>query len=76
MYLPREPTATARRDLGRVRLNEVHLEIESDAISESAIEGLIKDWIVPMIVEKTISSVIASADSPPHLQNGGFYTYN
>jgi hypothetical protein len=67
-----------RRDSGRerVRLNEAPLEIDSSAIPDSAIHGLIEDWIVPMIVERVINCMIAPPDNASLLQNRSFDTYN
>jgi hypothetical protein len=69
-----EPRRTSRRD--GVRLNEAQLEIDSDAIPDSAIEGLIESWIVPMMVEKAIQNMIASAAISSPLRGRRFDTYN
>jgi hypothetical protein len=65
---------TPRRD--RVRLNEADLEIGSDTIPDSAIEGLIESWIVPMIVERAIQNILGSAAISSSLRSDGFDTYN
>ena len=60
----------------RVRLNEARIEIDSNAVSDSAIDGLVEDWIVPMIVEKVIHRMIAPSGDMSLLQNRSFDTYN
>jgi len=59
-----------------VRLNEARIEIDSNAVSDSAIDGLVEDWIVPMIVEKVIHRMIAPSGDMSLLQNRSFDTYN
>jgi hypothetical protein len=57
-------------------LNEAQLEIDPEAIPDSAIDGLIEDWIVPTIVQKAIDSMIALGYIPSPLSDRGFDTYN
>jgi len=40
------------------RHNETVLDIPSDTYSDEAIQGLVEDWIAPMIVDQIIEEVL------------------
>jgi hypothetical protein len=40
-----------------VRQNEALLEVQVEAVPDAAIEGLVHDWIVPMIVDAIIGEL-------------------
>jgi hypothetical protein len=53
---PHMPLPTTRK--GRQHLDQTALEIQVDALSEDAIQGLVEDWLVPMIVDQFIETVL------------------
>jgi hypothetical protein len=44
------------------RSNEEVLEIAPEVLTDGVIEGLVNDWIVPMIVDRLISAVLEGRD--------------
>lgn len=49
--MPYQPAGSA---CGQGRRNQAELQIAPDAFSWEAIQGLVDDWLVPMIVEQII----------------------
>jgi hypothetical protein len=43
---------------GRERRNEPALEIQAAALSDDAIQGLVDDWLVPMIVDQLVEALL------------------
>jgi uncharacterized protein YjaZ len=54
---------SAPRILGpAARRSEATLEIQAGAVSDIAIQGLINDWIAPMIADHIIESIVKARD--------------
>ena len=54
LWMSRVTSAPRRKH----RVNQPALDIRDDVFSDSAIRGLIDDWIVPMMVDRAIKSRI------------------
>jgi hypothetical protein len=70
----------SRRDLRKRkpvgRKGQALLEIHDDAFSDNAIQALVDDWIVPMIVDHIIESTVASSTNVTPSLFRGNYEYN
>lgn len=78
---PRKRTSSRRRSAPRIlgppaRRNEAALEIQAGGVSDTAIQGLVNDWIVPMFVDRIIESGMGCniSANPPAFR--GNYEYN
>jgi len=57
------PTEHSLKGAGKTkRRNQATLEFDANALSDEAIQGLVDDWIVPMIVEELVRRL--SIDEP------------
>ena len=40
--------------------NQADLEVNADIFSDAAIQGLLDDWLVPMLVDQLIEALLAT----------------
>ena len=59
-------TADAKR-----RLNQAGVEVPANAFTDAAIRGLAVDWIVPMLVDRIIETIVGSPEASAYADARG-----
>lgn len=60
----------------RLRVNEATLEIPKSSVSDEAIQGLVADLIVPLIVDRVLQRTVGYTKAPEILRAQGYYEHN
>jgi hypothetical protein len=53
------------------RLNQAGVEVQADTFTDAVIRGLAVDWIVPLVVDRIIETIVGKPEASAYADGGG-----